>query len=92
MSIDQTIKTAIEEALSYKVLCPYPCYANRADASRVLGISPQTLDKMFQDGTLALQKHTTQFVKGGKMMYYLPQILKDLKPHGATVMIFGKGD
>jgi hypothetical protein len=90
MSIDEVIKNAVEKALSDKVVSPYPCYANRAEAAKLLGISTQTLDRLFKSGRLSVDRHTTQFMQGGNIMYYLPEILAELAPRGATVMIIGK--
>jgi hypothetical protein len=90
MSIDLSIEETITKALSSRILAPYPCYANRVDTARLLGISPQTLDRMFQMGTLDVRRHTTQFVPNGNIMYYIPQIIADLMPDRATVMILGK--
>lgn len=90
MSLEDSIANAVSAALADKYVHTTPTYASRETTSAILGISPQSLDRLFYEGVLQADKHTTQFREKGRVMYYMPEILKTLQPKKATIMVFGE--
>lgn len=89
MNLEESITNAVSAALADRYIHPMPVLVNREECSRILGMSPQSLDRLFDEGALEFERHTTQHKKKGRTMYYMPEILKTLQPSKATIKLFG---
>jgi hypothetical protein len=89
MNLEESITNAVSAALADRYIHPVPVFANRDECSKMMGISPQSLDRLFDEGVLTFGKHATQHKRKGRTMYYMPEILKTLQPSKATVILFG---
>jgi hypothetical protein len=89
MNLEESIINAVSAALSDRYIHPIPVFATRDECSKMMGISPQSLDRLFDEGVLVFGRHATQHKKKGRTMYYMPEILKTLQPSKATVKLFG---
>ena len=89
MSLEENIRQIVSEAMADKYVSTMPTYASKEVAASILGISPQSLDRLFAEGSLSHGQHVSQFRKNGRNMYYMPEILKTLAPSRASIRIFG---
>ncbi len=90
MNLEESISNAVSAALADRYIHPIPVFVNREECSRMLGMSPQSLDRLFEEDVLEFDRHTTQHKKRGRTMYYMPEILKTLQPSKATIRLFGE--
>lgn len=87
--LDQIVANAVTVALADRYIHPVPVFLNRERCAGALGMSPLSLDRLFDEGVLEFDRHITQHKKKGRIMYYMPEILKTLQPSKAIIKLFG---
>jgi predicted DNA-binding transcriptional regulator AlpA len=62
-------------------------FCNLQTLTKILGVSRQTIYRMMSDNTLREETHYRRFTDGGNFMFYIPQIVKQLKPQNAPLYL-----
>lgn len=66
-------------------------FCTKKDLCTILGRSPSYIDSLISRGILVYDIHFNKWTNEGDNMFYLPQIIKDLKPDRATEVAYVDG-
>ena len=62
-------------------------FCNLEQLAKIIGVSRQTIYRMMKNKTFRENTHFKRFTEGGSLMFYIPVIIKELKPENAPLYV-----